>query len=207
MESISRSPVGPDKAPPHYGDFPALFHDLPPDEPIDFEQRSVLARILTQAEPDTTLEIVDPEVLRRMLPTLSVPEHVWLFWAMVLELSERRVRPRQPPIRRARMGPAETLHPEAPLDSAGRRIPRHGDYPGLFWDCRPNEPVDFDQPHVVARVLMEGAPETVWELISLEVLERLLPDLPVPESTRSFWYLVLHARRQVTTGIHESDPI
>lgn len=69
--------------------------------------------------------------------------------------------------------------------------PRYGDYPGLFWDLKPNEVIDVEQPFVLARLLTQADPETIWRLASPSLIRRELPTLPIPEHTRTFWGMVL----------------
>lgn len=71
--------------------------------------------------------------------------------------------------------------------------PRYGDYPELFWDLRPDEIIDVEQPFVLARILTHAKPETIWKLVPVSIIRRELPSLPVPEHSRRFWGMVLDA--------------
>lgn len=73
---------------------------------------------------------------------------------------------------------------------------RYGEFPELFWDARPNEVIDPENPVVLARVLTQGSEDAVAKLVRPETLERLLPTLVIPEHSRRFWNVVLeHLRR------------
>jgi hypothetical protein len=67
-----------------YGDFPELFWDARPDVLIDVRNPVTLARILTRARAETVGQLVPLEVLREHLMTLTLPEHVLVFWQAVL---------------------------------------------------------------------------------------------------------------------------
>lgn len=73
------------------------------------------------------------------------------------------------------------------------RPPRYGDYPMLFWDMKAEEPINIDNPFVLARLLTQATPETIRELAPVSLIRRELPTLPVPEHTRRFWYMVIEA--------------
>ncbi|HEX8694880.1 MAG TPA: hypothetical protein VF746_20805 [Longimicrobium sp.] len=73
--------------------------------------------------------------------------------------------------------------------------PRYGDYPELFWDMKPEEPILADHPMIVARLLREGSLKAIFDLVPFDVLERQLPELVIPEHTRLFWSRVLEFRR------------
>ena len=75
---------------------------------------------------------------------------------------------------------------------------RYGEFPELFWDARPDEVIDPENPIVLARVLTQGGQEAVAKLVRPETLERLLPTLVIPEHSRRFWNVVLEE-------IHRSD--
>jgi hypothetical protein len=77
-------------APPKYGDYPELFWDLKPEEPIDVEQPWVLARLLTTAAPDTIRRLAPISLIRREFPNLPLPDHTRRFWEMVFEAMDRR---------------------------------------------------------------------------------------------------------------------
>lgn len=68
---------------------------------------------------------------------------------------------------------------------------RYGDYPELFWDADPDEPVDPTNPVVLSRLLRRASIETVAELVRPDELARRLEDLFIPEHTRYFWRVVL----------------
>jgi hypothetical protein len=70
---------------------------------------------------------------------------------------------------------------------------RYGEYPGLFWDLKPEETIDVYDPTVLARILTEGTLDQIAELISLDLLRRKLDELVIPEHTRAFWRRVLTA--------------
>jgi len=70
-----------------YGDFPELFWDLQPDAPVDVENPSILARVIQYGNMEAIRKLVRPEVLRRELSTLFVPEHTRRFWWKVLDPS------------------------------------------------------------------------------------------------------------------------
>jgi hypothetical protein len=73
---------------------------------------------------------------------------------------------------------------------------RYGEFPELFWDARPDEVVDRENPVVLARVLTQGSEDAQAKLVRFETLERLLPSLIIPEHSRRFWNVVLeHLRR------------
>ena len=77
-----------------------------------------------------------------------------------------------------------------------RDPPRYGDYPELFWDMKPDEPILADHPMIIARLLREGSLDAIFKLVRFDVLERQLPDLVIPEETRRFWKRVLELRRE-----------
>ena len=68
---------------------------------------------------------------------------------------------------------------------------RYGEFPELFWDARPDEVVDPENPIVLARVLTQGSEEALAKLVRGDTLERLLPTLVIPEHSRRFWNVVL----------------
>jgi hypothetical protein len=172
---------------PRYGDYPALFWDLDPAAPVDPEQPSVLARILTMAELETVFQLAPEFIIRRDILTVPIPEHTRLFWEMVLNF----------PGRRARGGPA------SPTRRPRSDPPRCGDYPELFWDLKPDALIPRDNPTIIARILREGSMQMIAELISLEVLEREFPDLILPEPTRRYWTVFLETRRQRIAAARE----
>lgn len=73
------------------------------------------------------------------------------------------------------------------------REPRYGDYPELFWDLRPDAPINVEQPFVLARLLSHARPEIIRHLVPVSLIRRELPSLPVLEHTRTFWTMVLDA--------------
>ena len=77
--------------------------------------------------------------------------------------------------------------------------PRYGDYPELFWDLRPTEVINVEQPFVLARILTHATPETIWRLVPVSVIRRELPTLPMPEHSRRFWGMVLDALDRPST--------
>ena len=68
-----------------YGDFPLLFWDAQPDALIDVSNPVVLARLLTRGRADVIGKLVSPEVLQERLMSLTLPEHVQVFWRTVFE--------------------------------------------------------------------------------------------------------------------------
>ena len=69
----------------------------------------------------------------------------------------------------------------------------YGDFPRLFWDARPDAPLDLDDPTTIARFLTHADPETVARLVTLEQIGERLPSLPLRPETRAFWEAVLRA--------------
>jgi hypothetical protein len=67
-----------------YGDFPELFWDAQPDVVIDVQNPVALARLLTRGRAEVIGKLVPLEVLRERLDTLSLPEHIRIFWHSVL---------------------------------------------------------------------------------------------------------------------------
>jgi hypothetical protein len=68
-----------------YGDYPELFWDLQPEQPVNVAEPVVLARLLTQARLDVIVELVPMDLLRRELERLPIPDHTLGFWRTVLE--------------------------------------------------------------------------------------------------------------------------
>lgn len=68
---------------------------------------------------------------------------------------------------------------------------RYREFPELFWDARPNELIDPENPIVLARVLTQGSADAIAKLVRPDALERLLPTLVIPEHSRRFWKIVL----------------
>lgn len=170
--------------PPRYGDYPALFWDLDPAAPVDPEQPSVLARILTMAELETVFQLAPEFIIRRDILTVPIPEHTRLFWEMVLNF----------PGHRPRLGDPRYVPPPEPRPVSDP--PRCGDFPDLFWDLKPDAPIPKDDPMILARVLREGTMHDISVLIDWDVLEREIDDLVIPQHTRRFWHRVLEARRK-----------
>lgn len=71
-----------------YGDFPFLFWDAQPDALIDVSNPVVLARLLTRGRADVIGKLVSLEVLRERLISLTLPEHVQVFWRTVFEVTQ-----------------------------------------------------------------------------------------------------------------------
>jgi hypothetical protein len=69
--------------------------------------------------------------------------------------------------------------------------PRYGDFPGLFWDARPDAVIDAANPVVLARVITLGSMDALAQLVSPDELRRALPRLVVEEHVRRFWMRVL----------------
>jgi len=44
--------------------------------------------------------------------------------------------------------------------------PRYGDYPELFWDLRPEEPINVEHPTVLGRILASGSFEMIRAMVS-----------------------------------------
>jgi hypothetical protein len=69
--------------------------------------------------------------------------------------------------------------------------PRYGDFPGLFWDARPDDPIDATNPVVLARMLTRGSMDALEQLVSPDELRRALLRLIVEEHVRRFGMRVL----------------
>lgn len=76
-----------------------------------------------------------------------------------------------------------------------RTIYRYGDFPELFWDLRREAEVDGTNPAIVARLLEHAPPETIWELVPVDVLLRDFEKLDLPENTQRFWSIVVGMMR------------
>jgi hypothetical protein len=72
--------------------------------------------------------------------------------------------------------------------------PRYGDYPELFWDLRPDEPIDVEHPAVLGRILASGSFEMIRAMVPFDIIRRRLDDIEAPEHVRSFWALVVQHR-------------
>ncbi|MBI4545104.1 MAG: hypothetical protein HY703_07920 [Gemmatimonadetes bacterium] len=68
---------------------------------------------------------------------------------------------------------------------------RYGDLPHLFWDARPDQPIDLSSPVTLGRLLTRADPRTIGRLVSPDALRQQLDSLQIPEHTRAFWRLVL----------------
>ncbi|MBI4546101.1 MAG: hypothetical protein HY703_12955 [Gemmatimonadetes bacterium] len=68
-----------------YRDFPGVFWDAAPDAAIEVEKPEVLARILSTRRMDVIAKLVTPELLRRKLEDLPIPDPRRRFWRLVLE--------------------------------------------------------------------------------------------------------------------------
>ncbi len=73
---------------------------------------------------------------------------------------------------------------------------RYGEFPELFWDARPDEVVDPENPIVLVRVLTQGSADAIAKFVRPDVLDRLLPTLVIPEHSRRFWTVVLEEFRR-----------
>lgn len=74
---------------------------------------------------------------------------------------------------------------------AVQKIYRFGDFPELFWDAKPEEPIDPANPVVLGRILTRGSMEAIRKLVTLKLLRSRLGEIVVPEHVREFWKLVL----------------
>ncbi len=72
--------------------------------------------------------------------------------------------------------------------------PRYGDYPVLFWDLDPSEPIDVEHPAVLGRMLESGSLEMIRALVPFEVIRRNVDAVEAPEHVREFWKLVVQHR-------------
>jgi hypothetical protein len=76
--------------PPYrYGDFPDLFWDAQPDAEIDVQNPVTLARLLTRGRAEVIGMLVPLEVLQDRLEALPLPDHVRIFWRIVLRSDSR----------------------------------------------------------------------------------------------------------------------
>jgi hypothetical protein len=69
---------------------------------------------------------------------------------------------------------------------------RYGDFPELFWDADPAALIDVGNPTVLARLLTRGNAQLVGRMVPLELLQKELDSLQLPEHARTFWQCVLH---------------
>ena len=84
-----------------------------------------------------------------------------------------------------------------PVTSPSNPPFRHGDFPELFWDARPEAPIDVCDPVTLARLLTRGRAEVIGKLVPLEVLRERLDAIPLPEHVRIFWRAVLRSDARV----------
>ncbi len=78
---------------------------------------------------------------------------------------------------------------------------RYGDFPELFWDAKPEAPIDLEHPVVLTRILTRASPEVLVRLVSPERLVEHLPRLPLNDHARAFWTRVaLHLQRRKAPG-------
>ena len=82
----------PDRPVLRYGDYPALFWDADPRAPIDADSPVVLARILTRGPAELVGALITPDALLARPDSLSIPEHVRVFWHTVVEPSRPHAR-------------------------------------------------------------------------------------------------------------------
>jgi len=83
--------------------------------------------------------------------------------------------------------------------SAGRKAsatPRYGDYPELFWDLRPEEPIDVEHPAVLGRILASGSLEMIRTLVPFDTIRWNIDRIEAPENVRYFWRLVIQHRQK-----------
>lgn len=76
----------------------------------------------------------------------------------------------------------------------------YGDFPRLFWDARPDAPIDIGSPVTLARLLTRADAGTVGKLVPPELLRERLETLPIPEHTRTFWRRVLQYVAEAAPG-------
>lgn len=74
--------------------------------------------------------------------------------------------------------------------------PRYGDYPELFWDLRPEEPIDIEHPAVLGRILANGSLEMIRAMVPFDTIARNLDQVETPEHVRYFWRLVVRRRQE-----------
>lgn len=84
--------------------------------------------------------------------------------------------------------------------------PRYGDFPELFWDLRPDAPIDAESPVVLARLLTRARAEIIGKLVSPRVLRDRLDSLPIAENVRVFWRAVLDGTSERTDDRLSHDP-
>jgi hypothetical protein len=70
---------------------------------------------------------------------------------------------------------------------------RFRDFPQLFWDARPGELIDPENPFVLSRIITRGSMDALKKLVTPAVLRQRLPDLYLPDHIREFWELVLES--------------
>jgi hypothetical protein len=83
--------------------------------------------------------------------------------------------------------------------------PRYGDYPELFWDLRPDEPIDVEHPAVLGRILASGSFEMIRAMVPFDTIRRNLDEIEAPEHVRGFWKLVVQQRDAGQEGPGRSD--
>lgn len=87
--------------------------------------------------------------------------------------------------------PSKREAPAVPRETSPRGY-RYGDFPELFWDLLPEEPVDLHHPVILTRILMDPSGKNAREkLLTLDALRRGLPHADLPEHARLFWTRVL----------------
>ena len=86
--------------------------------------------------------------------------------------------------------------------STDTRPYRYGDFPELFWDLQKDVEIDRENPSVIARVLRDGNPRALRELVSPEALIRHFDELMLPHHVRAFWGIVVEKLR----GRQQPDP-
>ena len=86
--------------------------------------------------------------------------------------------------------------------STDTRTYRYGDFPELFWDLQKDVEIDRENPSVIARVLRNGNPKSLRELVSAEALVRHFDELVLPDHVRAFWSIVVEKLR----GGERADP-
>ena len=77
----------------------------------------------------------------------------------------------------------------------------YGDYPALFWDADPGAPLDVADPTTLVRLLTWGSPQVIGELVPRDLIATELEGLPVPDSVKFFWRLVLEGSSRESAGV------
>lgn len=185
-----------------YGDYPALFWDLRPDEAVDGTNPAIIARLLEHAPPDTIRALVPADVLLRDFDRLDLPEHTRRFWSIVVRMMRERrglPAPDVPPGERGiTYRPRPRFHPDSdpPLPIPEQAAYRYGDVPELFWDLPPDEPVDGTDPAIIARLLEDGPTQLIRAVVPRDVLLREFDALHLQDHTRRFWALVIEEMKR-----------